>query len=112
MKVVKLFILGMAEACKSIFGKPAPHKESGEEDSIDMDVFTMTDNQFEAKRQNNLLELRTDYNVNIFTQWLFLGMFMASEIYGFALLYTKSFTCIPVFALSFIIYKLYEDRKV
>jgi len=111
MKAVKLFILGISETCKSVFGNPAPHKET-EEDSIDMDVFTMTESQYEAKRQNNLLELRTDYNVNVFTQWLFLGLFMASEIIGFALLFSKSFICIPIFAMSFIIYKLYENRKV
>jgi hypothetical protein len=111
MKAVKLFISGIIEACKSLFGKPTPHKET-EEDSIDMDVFTMTESQYEAKRQENLLELRTDYNVNVFTQWLFLGLFMFVEILGFALLFSKSLICIPIFAMSFIIYKLYEDRKV
>lgn len=111
MKTVKLFISGIIEACKSVFGNQKPQTET-EEESIDMDVFTMTESQYEAKRQNNILELRTDYNVNVFTQWLFLGLFMFAEILGFALLFSKSLTCIPVFAISFVIYKLYENRKV
>jgi hypothetical protein len=111
MKAVKLFISGIIEACKSVFGNQNPHTET-EEESIDMDVFTMTESQYEAKRQDNLLGLRTDYNVNVFTQWLFLGLFMFTEILGFALLFSKSLTCIPIFALSFVVYKLYENRKV
>lgn len=111
MKAVSLFIAGIAESFKSVFGKQAPHTET-EEDNIDMDVFKMTDSQYEAKRQNTMLELETDYTVNVFTKWLFLALFICIGASGLYFLIHKSIMCMPVFALSFILYKLYENRKV
>jgi len=112
MKVISIFRLGILEALMLTFNKKAVEKVANADFVLPMeDSNTLSEHEQEIQHQTNSLEMLKEYNVNVFTKWLFLALSVIAGIYGSYLLVNKSIVFIVPAIMTFLLYKLYSNRK-
>lgn len=108
MKLVKLLFLNVLEAIKLSFNT----KENKEHFELPVaDYSAMTENQIEAKYQEDSLELLKEYNVSLFSKWLFFLICSFTLYLCIHMLYAKSIMCIAPLILLAPLYKIYRNIR-
>lgn len=112
MKVIGIFSLGILEAFKLTFNKETVERVANAEFILPIeDLSHLSEKEQEIQYQINSLEMLKEYKVNMFTKWLFLALSTLMVIYGILLLFNQSILfALPLIA-SFLLYKLYSNRK-
>src|SRR6185369_15781778 len=108
MKLAKLLFLNVLEGVKLSFNT----KENKEHFELPVaDYSDMTEGQIEAKYQEDSLELLKEYNVSLFSKWLFFFICCFTLYLGIHMFVTKSIMCIAPLVLLAPLYKIYRNIR-